>query len=523
MVRHLFVFLATWAFAAVGQGRDVNARCRRPCEALVADPRTRASLCGRCGLEADPVSFLFKLPAVPATAFTDEDCVVRWGAVRAEARAKGLTPEKRLGQWIEQSQGDARTTACLTALFAAGARSVTRDGLLATESRALAACRALDSVVIPESEKELFSADLPRALEALQGAAGGRGVGSARVVLDALARRPPDGDEVLARLLVANAERGGPPVGLSLLRDATATDGPQVDRLLVFYSMTRDRNRPLLASVDKDARRQAIAALAPIAPLSVSELSTALGDSQASLRMAAARAIARGEGRSVTEAAEARLSGTTKASAAEKRRWLTLLADVDDPACAALTRRTWRDETQPEAVRAEALVSLAGCARRASLVDLSAAMSTGVVALQSGAMRAVLLLPREPGVVPLVETALASSTEEVLAGAAAAVGAHRLTALSTRLEPLVAHQAPLVRAEALKAVSALEPRKSQPLVMARLGQDEDPLVRVTAAGLLSELGGPLAVSALAKASRQDADARVKMAAVEGLRRLGVTP
>jgi HEAT repeat protein len=59
--------------------------------------------------------------------------------------------------------------------------------------------------------------------------------------------------------------------------------------------------------------------------------------------------------------------------------------------------------------------------------------------------------------------------------------------------------------------------------MARLGQDEDPLVRVTAAGLLSELGGPLAVSALAKASRQDADARVKMAAVEGLRRLGVTP
>jgi hypothetical protein len=366
-------------------------------------------------------------------------------------------------------------------------------------------------------------ADVVRALEGLQGAAAGRGVGSARVVLDALTRRPKEADEVLARLLVSNAERGGPPVGLSLLRDATAADAPQVDRLLAVYAAMRDQNRPLLASTEKEARRQAVAQLAPLAPLSLSELSLALGDAQASIRMAAARAIARGEGRSVTEAAEARLSGQTKATAAEKRRWLTLLADVDDPACATLTRRTWRDETQPDAVRAEALVSLAGCARRQAMVDLTAAMTTGNVTLQSGVMRAVLLLPREPGVLPLVEGALASTADEVLAGAATAVGAHRLTTLAARVDPLTAHQSGLVRAEALRALSSLEPRASQPRLISALGQDPDVQVRVAAAGLLSEAGGPLAVSALAKASRQDPDGRVKMAAVDALRRLGVTP
>ncbi|MDX2011235.1 MAG: HEAT repeat domain-containing protein [Myxococcaceae bacterium] len=508
---------------ASGQGRDVNSRCRRPCERLVDDPRLRASLCGRCGLDDDPTAYLFRLTPVPTAAFSDEDWQVRWGAVRADAKAKALTVERRLGQWVEQSDGDARTTACLTALLGAGARSVTRDRLLSAEPRALTACRAIDAAVIARAEDELLVADVPRALEALQCTSAGRGVGSARVVLDALARRPPEADEVLARLLVANAERGGPPVGLSLLRDATGDDAPRVDRLLAIYATVRDRNRPLLGSTEKDARRQAVAELAPLAPLSLSELTTALADSQASIRMAAARAIARGEGRSVTEAADARLSGQTTASPAEKRRWLTLLADVDDPACASLTRRTWRDETQPDVVRAEALVSLAGCARRQALDELSAAMTTRTVALQAGVMRAVLMLPREPGVVPLVEAGLSSTVDEVLAGAAAAVGAHRLTTLAGRLEPLVAHQAGVVRAEALKALWTLDARKTQPLVVSALGQDADAQVRVVAAALLGEVGGPLAVSALARAARKDADGRVKMAAVEGLRRLGVTP
>lgn len=501
----------------------MNARCRRPCERLVEEPRLRASLCGRCGLEADPTAYLFRVSPVPAAAFTDDDWQVRWGAVRADAKAKGLTVERRLAQWVEQSEGDARTTACLTAMLGAGARAVTRDRLLSAEPRALTACRALDAVVAARSEDELLQADLPRALDALQCASAGRGVGSARVVLDAMSRRPPEADEVLARLLVANAERGGPPVGLSLLRDATGADAPRVDRLLAIYATVRDRNRPLLGSTEKEARRQAVAELAPLAPLSQSELSTALGDAQASIRMAAARALARGEGRSVTEAAEARLSGQTNASAAEKRRWLTLLADVDDPSCAALTRRTWRDETQPDPVRAEALVSLAGCARRQALDDLSAAMTSRAVTLQAGVMRAVLMLPREPGVLPLVEAGLSSPVDEVLAGAATAVGAHRLTALSARLEPLAAHQAGVVRAEALKALWTLDARKSQPRVIGALGTDADAQVRVVAAGLLGEVGGPLAVSALARAARQDTDGRVKMAAVEGLRRLGVTP
>lgn len=469
------------------------------------------------------MGWLFKLNPIPAAAFTHDDWLVRWSALKADAASKHLPVEQRLAQAIETLADEDRKTVCLTALMAAGARTTTRDKLLAAQPKALEACQAVDGAVYKRGTLELFVTDRNRALEALTCLSAGRGTGPARVVLDVLGPQPSETDEALADLLVLHAERGGPPVGLAILRDATEKDAPQVDRLLKVYSVLRDKNRPLLASSEKDARRQAVVALAPIAPLSLSELQLALNDTQASIRMSAARAIARGEGRTVTEAAEARLSGATTASATEKRRWLTLLADVDDPKCPALTRHTWQDETQPDAVRAEALVSLAGCARRASMPDLTRAASAPNVTIQAGVMRAVLLLPREPGVVPLVEEALTSSADEVLSGAAQAIGAHRLTALAPRLAPLLEHQGSTVRAEALKAVSALDPRKAQPVVIAKLGQDPDVEVRLAAAALLSDVGGPLAISALAKASKTDGDGRVKMAATESLRRLGVTP
>ena len=469
-MRHLFVVLLLQSWPALAQARDVSARCRRPCEALTTDARQRATLCLRCGLDTEPMGWLFKLSPIPAAAFVHEDWLVRWGAIKADAAAKHLPVEQRLGQVIDAALDEDRKTACLTAMMAAGARSSTRDAFLSGQAKALAACQAIDGAVYKRGTAELFLTDRNRALEALNCLSAGRGTGPARVVLDVLGPQASDGDEVLADLLVLQAERGGPPVGLAILRDATEKDAPQVDRLLKVYSVLRDKNRPLLTSSEKEARRQAVVALAPIAPLSLSELQLALNDSQASIRMSAARAIARGEGRSVTEAAEARLSGSTLANAAEKRRWLTLLADVDDPKCPALTRHTWEDETQPDAVRAEALVSLAGCARRASVPDLTRASTAKNVTIQAGVMRAVLLLPREPAVVPLVEAALTSNADEVLAGAAQAIGAHRLTALAPRLAPLLEHQGGSVRAEALRAISMLDPRKAQPVVIAKLAR-----------------------------------------------------
>lgn len=522
-MRHLFVVLLLSAWPALSQSRDVSARCRRPCEKYLADPKARGS-CLKCGLDAEQMSWLFKLPAVPAGAFTDDDWLVRWSAFRAEAKLNPkTTAEQALASRVVESQGDERKRWCLTALLAAGAQPRTVETLLSVRPEAGAACKSLEGAVYLAGADELLSADINHAHEALRLVSAGRGTGPARVVLDLMMVKPVEADETLANLLVLHAERGGPPVGLALLRDATERDAPQVNRLLAVYSKLRDRNRPLLSSTEKDARRQAVVALAPIAPLSASELLIALNDQQASIRMNAARAIARGEGRSVTEAAEARLSGTTPAPAAEKRRWLTLLADVDDPACATLTRRTWRDATQPDAVRAEALVSLAGCARKAAVPDLTEASTTPNVTLQAGVMRAVMMLPREPAIVPLVEAALASPADEVLAGAAQAIGAHRLTALAPRLAPLLDAQSGAVRAEALKALATLDPRKAQPTVITRLAQDVDPEVRLAAAALLADVGGPLAVSALAKASKTDTDARVKMAATESLRRLGVTP
>jgi len=522
--------LVVWLFSVSSSaqvselfGRDPGARCRRPCRALLTDARLAASLCAKCGLDADPMSFLFKLPAVPAEARADDDWQVRWGAVRAEAKLMGLSPEKRLAQWVDSARGSERVTACITALFAAGARPTTRDAFLAASPAALAACQQVERSVSSRAEDELLVADLPRALEALACISRARGVGAGRVVLDAVQSRPTQVDEPLATLLVHHAERGGPAAGLTLLRDATPRDQGPLDRLLVVYAAVRDRQRPLLGSTEREARRQALVALAPLAPLSASELALGLDDPQASLRMLSANALARGEGLTVVEAAEARLSGSTPASPAEKRRWLTLLADVDDASCPPLTRRTWKDQTQPDVVRAEALVSLAGCARRDSLPDLIEASTSSNVTLQAAVMRAVLQLPREPRVTPLIEAGLSSPTEEVIAGAAQALGAHRLTPLAPRLVPLLDHGSALVRAQALTALFVLDPRRAQPLLISRLEKDPDAKVRVAASAALSEAGGPLAISALARASKHDPDERVKMAAVGALRRLGVTP
>lgn len=476
----------------------------------------------RCGLEKEPMSWLFKLAAVPSSAFHDDDWLVRWTAVRADATLKHLEPERRLAQLLEEDlSADGKKLWCVTALEAAGARNLALDTFLEKAPKALEACRAIDGPVYREAARGVLDPDVNRGIEAMVNTAVARKSGPARVVLD-LMTVVSAADETLAMVLVTHAERGGPPVGLALLRDATEHDAAQVNRLLAVYSTLRDKHRSLLTSSDKDARLQGVRALAPLAPLSAPELSVMVHDGQAAVRMSAARAIARGEGRSVTQAARARLSGETPATATEKRRWLTLLSDVDDPECVELTRRTWTDETQPDAVRADALVSLAGCARAQALPDLTRAMETPNVTLQAGVMRATLMLPREPAVVPLVERALGSTDDTVLSTACEALGAHRLSPLTPRLTPLFDHQAPSVRLEALRALHQLDARKAQPLAIARLKQDQDPTVREGAARLLGESGGPLAVSALASASKTDADDRVKLAASEGLRKLGVT-
>lgn len=520
-VRSFFLALTLLAWPGAGQSRDVNARCRRPCEQYSPNARARTA-CVRCGLDKEPLGWLFKLDPVPTAAFHDDDWLVRWTAVRADAALKHLEPERRLAQLLEEDLAtDAKKQWCATAMLAAGARNLALEAFLEKSPKMLETCKAIDGPVYLEVARGVLDADVNRAIESMVNVAAARKTGPARVVLD-LMTTVTAADESLAMVLMTHAERGGPPVGLALLRDATERDTAAVNRLLAIYSTLRDKHRSLLTSSDKDARLQGVRSLAPLAPLSTPELSVALNDAQASVRMSAARAIARGEGRSVTQAAQARLGGETPASAAEKRRWLTLLTDVDDPQCAELTRHTFADATQPDAVRGDALVSLAGCARKQALPDLESAMSSPNVTLQAAVMRAVLLLPREPAVVPLVERALGSTDDGVLAGACEALGAHRLTPLADRLLPLFEHQAGLVRLEALEAAHLLDPRKTQPLVIAKLKEDKDPAVREAAARLLVDSGGPLAVSALASASKTDADDRVKLAATEGLRKLGVT-
>ena len=65
-----------------------------------------------------------------------------------------------------------------------------------------------------------------------------------------------------------------------------------MNRLLEVYSRVRDRERPQLSSASTDVRREAIVTLGALAPLSAPELSQALNDSSAELRIRAAQALA---------------------------------------------------------------------------------------------------------------------------------------------------------------------------------------------------------------------------------------
>jgi HEAT repeat protein len=463
------------------------------------------------------------MPVVPRAAFADEDWQVRWAAVRAEAAARTITLSRRASEWIETAPTQERAIACATAALGAGLFGKTLFSFLENEPSALKACQVIERSVLEECQTELLLVDQVRALEALSATSTAFERSHGRIVLDTLANRSAEATERLAQLLIEAATRSGTPAGRALLEAAKADDEKAMNRLLEVYATLRDRQRPLLSSTDRDARRQAVHALAAIAPLSAPELSSALADAEPSVRMAAARALARGEGRSIVEAALARFAPQGTTSASEKRRWLILLADVDDPACPGFTRSIWKDATQPDAVRADALVSLAGCARKESLADLDEASRLPNAVVQQGVMRAVLELPREPAVVGLVETALTSSTPEVLVAATTAIAAHRLAALSNRVQALVGHSDPTVRKSSLSALSSLDARKAQPVVITALAKDRDISVRATCAHLLADSGGPLAVSALVNTVKSDPNPHVKSAASASLRRLGIAP
>ena len=102
----------------------------------------------------------------------------------------------------------------------------------------------------------------------------------------------------------------------------TPADEIAMNRLLSVFSQRIDALRPLLASPEHAVRRDAVAQLAHLAPMSDPQLESLLSDADPAVRIAAARAVAAGEGKSIREAARARLSRDP----AVARMWIDFVA-----------------------------------------------------------------------------------------------------------------------------------------------------------------------------------------------------
>lgn len=511
--------------AAQAQSRDATARCREACVRYVPDVRAQAAACAPCLTHpGEPAAWLERLEQAPPGAREDPDWAIRWGALRLEARGTPQSAQRRLGQWVARSAGGERVQACLTALHVAGALEQRLGDFLAPtktgEPSAAGACAVLEAKLLELVEPALFALDPVERREAVRHLSKALDEPPAQVLLGALKSRPVEFDELVAGELAALAQGGDEPAGRALLLAATPATQAEVNRLLSVYSRQRDLLRPKLAHPSLEERRAAVSQLAALAPLSSPELSACLEDVSASVRLAAAKGLARGEGRTLSEAAGARLAGQEEAGVPARLAWLELLSDTSSPGCADVGLRAWELRDAPVRVRSAALSTAAGCdwARAEAAVE-SAASSTDPQERAAAAWAAVKG-PTNPRTLSLSTAALASGDPAMLAAGLAGAARHRQKAQAARAVKLAAHASPQVRAEALKALATLDPGQCRAKAVAALEKDDVPEVRRAAALALATVGGPQALGPLDRAAKNDRDPSVKLAAAESLRKLG---
>lgn len=519
------VMAVTLAGAASAQSRDATVRCRAACARHVTEPRAQSATCGACLLHPDdPAAWMERLPAPPPGAQKDAEWSVRWGALRLEARGTPRNAQARLARWIATSGGEERELACVTALHVAGALEQPLATFLSAaktgEPTAAGACRALEARLLVAVETSLFSIDPVERRETVRHLAKALGRRPAQVLLHAMKTRPPAFDELVADDLAALGEDGDEPAGRALLTAATPADEAEVNRLLAVYSRRRDALKPQLAASSLEARREAVRRLAALTPLSAPDLVPCLEDPNGRVRLAAAQGLARGEGRTLAEAAEARLTGVESAGPAQQLAWLDLLADTSTPGCADVALRAWERPGGAEALRARALAVAASCDWARAEAAVASAAGSGNAFEGAAAAWAAARGPTNPRTLALTTAALASADPQTLAAGLAGAARHRQKAQAARAAALTAHDAPAVRAEALRALGSLDPGQARLKAMGALERDREASVRRAAAEVLAVVGGPQALGALDKAARNDPDPGVKFVASDSLRRLG---
>ena len=518
------------ATGSAAQSRVLGGRCKESCTRLLTDPRLRAVLCGRCLTDSSldrgawAVALKDESPRQEQLddILKDEDWQVRWGALRAGAAIKGLTDLRQLATWIVDGRDSVR--ACLTAVHLAATRKQSLLELLQPGGTmgpsAAALCTQKKDELRKELEVQLYSTDPITRREALLHLAMFLDVAPARVVLNAMASRPPETDESAALLLVEDAEAGGPAAGTAVLKAASRADAVRVDRLLAVWSKTLDLQRPRLKAPDQKDRKEAIFALSVLGPLGATELEPLLEDPDPVIRVAAARALAKGEGRALSGQAKVMLDPTTKVSNAVRARWAEVLGRGGADECEPTLREAVEDLKLDESVRAAALAGLGACAQARALPAVKEALAGKSVRMKVAALDALGDIARVPEATQWVEASLRETEPDVLAAAVRAAGAQHLTSHLPEVRSFLGHRAVEVRLAAARSLVVMGDGRSAAVLGEALVKDPSAEVREACAKALGEVGGPQALGPLTQASEKDASARVKYVAAESLRKLG---
>jgi len=514
---------------SAGQHGGQASACWTSCQQHVQDPALRARVCQRCVTEGGGESWVLALGGVrplPRAALRsargDEDWRIRWASVRAQAKGQGLAEQKVLADWVVGAPPGEVELACLTAVRAAAKAGQTPADFfqkVGGPGRAAAArVRAQAGALREALEVEVYAEALQARGEALSHLATFVGRPPARVLLEAMARRPEEADEVAASALSSVAERAHTSVGRLLLQEAKPADEALINRLFAVYSRELEKLQPGLASPDVSQRRAAVLALRRYGPLAQRELERAVGDGDSLVRRIAVRGLAQAEGLPLLEATALRVRAPGEA--AERRPWLE--AAAIEKGCERFFRELARDEALSVQVRGEALGWLAECDEgqgRSRFQELTPLLADTRAPLRAGAVRA-LSSPRSPEGDEVVVSALEDPAPEVVAAALEVVARHRQSPQGGAAAALLGSEHALVREAAARALVQIgRPAHVKGLIRS-LAEDPLPAVRVAAVQALTNLGGPYVVSALSQAAARDPDTHVQHVAREGLVRLG---
>lgn len=502
-----------------------TSRCWTACERNVDDPRIRASACTACLTHPeDSAAWLVRAPTPLPRLLADEDWQVRWAGLQDTAVRTKVEASKSLAEWIARSKDVELLRACMTAIHAAGKKNVSLDTLLAKETKAREACRGREKELHDLLGIELYDERLPVRREALIHGAAALGVKQGRVVLDAVVTHPVTFDGLVLDTLQEVAMTDDRTAPAQLLAVAGPNDVAVMNRLLAVYGKQRDTARLALEKEkDPTARKEAIATLARLAPLSETELLAALEDEDPAIRRVAARGLGRGLGGSIATAAEHYILGAGTTTLLRQRALIKFMGDANDAECPKVSLAMWEKPALDASLRRAALPTAAACSWSSARDVVETILRSESNGLPLAAAVASLgSAPLNDQLLERLEQSLGNADASVRAAGCEAIAQHRWRGGIARVQPLLRDAEPQVRAAAIETLVLVDAPNLETPIAHLLDSDPSVEVRLAAAKALGILGGPRALATLTTASRNDTNSNVKLVAAESLRRLGLS-